>query len=146
MRTGVDGLGDMGSGRATDLIAKGFQVTGIDLCEARIVAFRECGGADAGSVAEVAARGDAVPAMVTNGDLAKSAIPGVAGPGIGTRHRSRMISLGLAEELEVPMQMASSEMQISHARHSRCWQEDILACTRVTEEVVCAELHREGAR
>ncbi len=73
---GVIGLGDMGSGLAKNLIKNGFSVTGLDLSEARMAAFREMGGTAATSVAEVGAASDAVFVMVMNGDQAKSVILG----------------------------------------------------------------------
>lgn len=78
-RTGVIGLGDMGSGLAKNLIANGFQVTGLDLSEARMTAFRDMGGTPASSVAEVGANADAVYVMVMNGDQAKAVILGPEG-------------------------------------------------------------------
>ena len=68
------------------------------------------------------------------------------GSGIGTMHKDLTISMNLAEELEVPMQMASTAMQIFHAGKSRFPQGDNWACTRVIEEIAGAELHREGAK
>jgi len=64
------------------------------------------------------------------------------GSGIGTMHKDLTISMGLAEELEVPMQMASTAMQIFHAGKSKYPHADNWACTRVIEEIVGAELHR----
>lgn len=64
------------------------------------------------------------------------------GSGIGTMHKDLTISLDLAESLEVPMQMASTAMQIFHAGKSKYPDGDNWACTRVIEESVGAELHR----
>ena len=64
------------------------------------------------------------------------------GSGIGTMHKDLTISLDLAEELEVPMQMAATAMQIFHAGKSKYPGGDNWACTRVMEEIVGAELHR----
>ncbi len=299
MRAGVIGLGDMGSGLAKNLIANGFEVTGIDLSEARMTAFRDMGGLPAANVADVGANSDAVFVMVMNGDQAKSVILGDAGltgkmakggaiiltatikpseareigeamqgtgihlidspvsggfpgaqggtltmmasapkdvldqfapvmeavsatihrigdapgtgqtvkaclqtligsifsatfeasvlaakagvtgenlfkvfstsgagcgctntaleniidrkfentgSGIGTMHKDLTISMNLAEELGVPMQMASTAMQIFHAGRSKYPDGDNWACARVIEEIVGAELHREGAK
>ena len=55
MRAGVVGLGDMGSGLAKNLIANGFEVTGLDLSSERMEAFEALGGTPATSVAEVGA-------------------------------------------------------------------------------------------
>ena len=79
MRAGVIGLGDMGSGLAKNLIAGGFEVTGLDLSEARMAAFREMGGTPAADVAEVGTSSDAVYVMVMNGDQAKAVILGDGG-------------------------------------------------------------------
>ena len=54
MRTGVIGLGDMGSGLAKNLMANGFEVIGLDIDEGRLAAFEEGGGRRARNVAEVA--------------------------------------------------------------------------------------------
>ncbi len=68
------------------------------------------------------------------------------GSAIGTMHKDLTISLNLAEELEVPMQMASTAMQIFHAGKSKYPEGDNWACTKVIEEIVGAELHRGGAK
>lgn len=299
MRAGVIGLGDMGSGLARNLIGNGFEVTGLDLSETRMAAFREMGGVPAATAAEVGRNADAVFVMVMNGDQAKSVIlgedgllagmaaggavlltatikpreareigaamegsgihlidspvsggfpgaqsgtltmmaaapdavldrfapvmeavsasihrvgdaPGMGqtvkaclqsligsifsatfeasvlaakagvkgehlfnvfstssagcgctntaleniidrtfentGSGIGTMHKDLTISLDLAEELEVPMHTASVAMQIFHAGKSKYPEGDNWACTRVIEEIVGVELHRQGAR
>lgn len=64
------------------------------------------------------------------------------GSGIGTMHKDLTISLDLAEELEVPMQMASAAMQIFHAGKSKYPKADNWACVKVIEDIVGAELHR----
>ena len=297
MRAGVIGLGDMGSGLAKNLMANGFQVTGLDLSEARMRAFVEMGGRAAADVAEVGANSDAVFVMVMNGDQAKAVIldglvgsmsaggsvilsatikpreareigaamegsglhlidtpvsggfPGAQGgtltmmaaapaevldrfapvmeavsanihrvgtrPGdgqtvkaclqsligaqfaatfeaaalaakagvsgqvildvfstssagcgivnnalqkiidrqfegtgshINTMHKDLTISMNLGEELGVPLHTAAAAMQIFHAGRTKYPQGDNWVCTRVIEEIVGAELHREGAR
>jgi putative dehydrogenase len=78
-RTGVIGLGDMGSGLAKNLIKNGFETTGLDLSEARMSAFVEMGGKPASSVAEVGRNAEAVYVMVMNGEQAKSVILGKDG-------------------------------------------------------------------
>ncbi|SDQ14206.1 NAD(P)-dependent oxidoreductase [Pseudovibrio sp. Tun.PSC04-5.I4] len=78
-RTGVIGLGDMGSGLAKNLIKNGFETTGLDLSEARMAAFVEMGGKPVGSLADVAKAADAVYVMVMNGDQAKAVILGPNG-------------------------------------------------------------------
>lgn len=79
MRTGVIGLGDMGSGLAKNLLANGFDVSGFDLDEKRMAAFGELRGRPAASVGEVGKNSDAVYVMVMNGDQAKSVILGPDG-------------------------------------------------------------------
>ena len=64
------------------------------------------------------------------------------GSHINTMHKDLTISLNLAEELEVPMTMAASAMQIFHAGKSKFPNGDNWACTRVIEDIVGAELHR----
>lgn len=76
MKTGVIGLGDMGSGLAKNLMKSGFSVTGLDLDPGRLKAFEEAGGRPAKTAAEVGAVSDAVFVMVMNGDQAKSVILG----------------------------------------------------------------------
>lgn len=74
MKCGVIGLGDMGSGLAKNLLAAGFDVTGLDLDPARRAAFAAMGGMPASDVAEVGATSDAVFVMVMNGDQAREVI------------------------------------------------------------------------
>ena len=64
------------------------------------------------------------------------------GSGIGTMHKDLTISLDLAEELEVPLQMASTAMQIFHAGKAKYPDADNWVCTRIMEDIVGAELHR----
>jgi 3-hydroxyisobutyrate dehydrogenase-like beta-hydroxyacid dehydrogenase len=75
-KTGVIGLGDMGSGLAKNLIAGGFETTGLDLSPERMEKFVEMGGRAASSVSEVGANADAVFVMVMNGAQAKAVILG----------------------------------------------------------------------
>ncbi len=74
MRTGVIGLGDMGSGLAKNLIANGFEVTGRDIDPVRAAALADMGGSVAASAAEVGKAADAVFIMVMNGDQVKEAL------------------------------------------------------------------------
>ena len=69
----------MGSGLALNLINNGFQITGRDLLEARMNAFRTMGGKLAHSSAEVGAVADAVYVMVMTGDEVKEVILGESG-------------------------------------------------------------------
>jgi 3-hydroxyisobutyrate dehydrogenase-like beta-hydroxyacid dehydrogenase len=64
------------------------------------------------------------------------------GSGIGTMHKDLTISLNMAEELGVPLLMASTAMQIFHQGKSKYPEGDNRVCTRVMEEIVGAELHR----
>ncbi|MEM9105613.1 MAG: NAD(P)-dependent oxidoreductase [Pseudomonadota bacterium] len=78
-RTGVIGLGDMGSGLAKNLLKNGFPVSGLDLSKERVDAFVQMGGTSASSAAQVGANADAVLVMVMTGDQAKSVIFGEGG-------------------------------------------------------------------
>ena len=64
------------------------------------------------------------------------------GSGIGTMHKDLTISLNMAEELGVPLLMASTAMQIFHQGKSKYPEGDNWVCTRVMEEIIGAELHR----
>jgi 3-hydroxyisobutyrate dehydrogenase-like beta-hydroxyacid dehydrogenase len=75
-RVGVIGLGDMGSGLAKNLIAAGFDTTGLDLSEQRMKAFVELGGRPAATGREVGANADAVFIMVMTGAQANEVIFG----------------------------------------------------------------------
>jgi len=78
-KTGVIGVGNMGSGLAKNLIANGFQTCGYDIDQARLDALTDMGGKACSSVAEVGKNADAVFVMVMTGDQAKSVILGDAG-------------------------------------------------------------------
>ena len=75
-RSGVIGIGDMGSGLAKNLIKDGFQVTGLDLKPDRMRAFEDMGGVAASNPAEVGRAAEAVFVMVMTGDEAKTVILG----------------------------------------------------------------------
>jgi len=79
MKIGIVGIGDMGSGLAKNLLAGGFEVSGIDLKPERMRAFETMGGMPAETVAEVGAFGDAVFVMVMTGEEARDVILGSAG-------------------------------------------------------------------
>lgn len=64
------------------------------------------------------------------------------GSHITTMHKDLTISLALAEELGVPMHMASTAMQLFHAGKTKYPDGDNWVVTRVIEEIVGAELHR----
>ncbi len=67
------------------------------------------------------------------------------GSHISTMHKDLVISLDLARELGVPMHTASAAMQLFHAGQAKYPDGDNWAVTRVLEEIVGAELHRETA-
>lgn len=64
------------------------------------------------------------------------------GSGIGTMHKDLTISLDMAEEMGVPLFMASTAMQIFHQGKTKYPAGDNWVCTRVMEEIIGAELHR----
>ena len=74
MRTGVIGVGDMGSGLAKNLLKEGFETKGYDLLEHRMQALAEMGGTVCANAGEVGRDADAVFIMVMNGDQAKSVV------------------------------------------------------------------------
>lgn len=79
-RTGVVGLGDMGSGLAKNLLENGFQTTGFDVSETRMAAFAQLSGSRrAENIADVGRQADAVFVMVMNGTQAREIILGEAG-------------------------------------------------------------------
>lgn len=67
------------------------------------------------------------------------------GSGIGTMHKDLTITLDMAEDLGVPLFIASTAMQIFHQGRTRYPQGDNWVCTRIMEEVAGAELHRDRA-
>ncbi len=66
------------------------------------------------------------------------------GSHINTMHKDLTISMGLGEELGVPLHTAASAMQIFHAGRTKYPNGDNWVCTRVIEEIIGAELHRNG--
>ena len=64
------------------------------------------------------------------------------GSHINTMHKDLTISMGLGEELGVPLFTAAAAMQIFHMGKTRYPQGDNWICTKVLEEIVGAELHR----
>lgn len=64
------------------------------------------------------------------------------GSHINTMHKDLTISMGLGEELGVPLHTAGSAMQIFHAGRAKYPDGDNWVCTRVIEEIIGAELHR----
>ncbi|NND91690.1 MAG: NAD(P)-dependent oxidoreductase [Granulosicoccus sp.] len=65
------------------------------------------------------------------------------GSHINTMHKDLTISMGLGEELGVPLHTAASAMQIFHMGRTKYPQGDNWICTKVIEEIIGAELHRE---
>ena len=79
MKTGVIGLGDMGSGLAKNLMANGFETSGFDLSDKRMADFAGMGGVACAGAGDVGRHADAVFVMVMNGDQAKYVIFGEDG-------------------------------------------------------------------
>lgn len=67
------------------------------------------------------------------------------GSHIATMHKDLTISMNLGEQLGVPLHTAAAAMQIFHAGKTKYPDGDNWVCTRVIEEIVGAELHRNGA-
>ena len=65
------------------------------------------------------------------------------GSHISTMHKDLTIALGFGEELGVPLHTASTAMQLFHAGKTKYPDGDNWVVTRVLEEIVGAELHRE---
>ena len=61
-------------------------------------------------------------------------------------HKDLTISMGLGEELGVPLWTAAAAMQLFHAGRTKYPDGDNWVCTRVLEEITGAELHREAAK
>ncbi len=78
-KTGVIGLGNMGSGLAKNLIKNGFPTMGFDLSQSCMKAFAEMGGQSASSPKEVGEYADAVFVMVMNGAQVREVILGSEG-------------------------------------------------------------------
>ena len=66
------------------------------------------------------------------------------GSHINTMHKDLTISMGLGEDLGVPLHTAAAAMQIFHAGRTKYPNGDNWVCTRVIEEIIGAELHRKG--
>ncbi|MEM1388077.1 MAG: NAD(P)-dependent oxidoreductase [Pseudomonadota bacterium] len=79
MKTGVIGVGDMGSGLAKNLIAAGFACSGCDLLPERQAAFTALGGRLRADPAEVGDGADAVFVMVMTGDQVAAVVLGEGG-------------------------------------------------------------------
>ena len=68
------------------------------------------------------------------------------GSHINTMHKDLTISMHLGETLGVPLHTSSAAMQVFHAGRTKYPNGDNWVCTRVIEEIVGAELHRDGAK
>jgi 3-hydroxyisobutyrate dehydrogenase/putative dehydrogenase len=68
------------------------------------------------------------------------------GSHINTMHKDLTISMGLGQDLGVPLHTAAAAMQIFHAGKTKYPNGDNWVCTRVIEEITGAELHRDGAK
>jgi 3-hydroxyisobutyrate dehydrogenase/putative dehydrogenase len=68
------------------------------------------------------------------------------GSHINTMHKDLTISMNLGERLGVPLHTAAAAMQIFHAGRTKYPNGDNWVCTRVIEEIIGAELHRDGAK
>ena len=68
------------------------------------------------------------------------------GSHINTMHKDLTIAMSLGEELGVPLHTAASAMQVFHAGRTRHPNGDNWVATRVIEEIIGAELHRDQAR
>ncbi len=67
------------------------------------------------------------------------------GSHINTMHKDLTISMNLGEELGVPLHTAAAAMQIFHAGKTKYPNGDNWTCTRIIEDIVGAELHRDRA-
>ena len=65
------------------------------------------------------------------------------GSHISTMHKDLSISLDLAQNLGVPLHMASTAMQLFHAGKTKYPEGDNWIVTKVIEEIVGTELHRK---
>ncbi|MEM7472957.1 MAG: NAD(P)-dependent oxidoreductase [Pseudomonadota bacterium] len=67
------------------------------------------------------------------------------GSHINTMHKDLTISMGLGEALGVPLHTAGAAMQIFHAGRTKHPEGDNWVCTKVIEDIIGAELHRDRA-
>lgn len=68
------------------------------------------------------------------------------GSSIHTMHKDLTISMSLGEEMGVPLHTAAAAMQIFHAGRTKYPDGDNWICTKVIEEIIGAELHRDGPK
>ncbi|WP_415401184.1 NAD(P)-dependent oxidoreductase [Tateyamaria sp. SN3-11] len=85
---------------------------------------------------------------ITNNALQKIIDRQFEGTGshINTMHKDLTIAMALGEEMGVPLHTAAAAMQIFHAGRTRYPDGDNWVATRVMEEIVGAELHRDAAK
>ncbi len=159
-KVGVVGLGDMGSGLAKNLIAKGFDCAGCDLSPARMEAFAAMGGRPAKTPAEVGAGAEAVFVMVMTGDQAKSVILGeglasTMAPGAAViltatikPGEAREIAAGLAGTgialIDSPVSGGFPGAQGGTLTMMAAGSEEALATARPAMEAVSRTIHRVG--
>ena len=162
-RTGVVGIGDMGSGLAKNLIAAGFPCTGHDLIDERLRAFADAGGRAASGAADVARHADAVFVMVMTGDEAKSVILGPDGLAENLTPGSVVLlsaTIEPAEAREIGEAMAGSGVHLVDTPVSGGYpgaqngtltlmaagEPDVLDAYAPVMEAVSASIHRVGTR
>ena len=68
------------------------------------------------------------------------------GSGIRTMYKDLTISMDLAREMGVPLFTAAMAMQLFQAGKTKYPEADNWVATRITEEIIGAELHRDGGR
>lgn len=110
---GVIGLGNMGSGMASNLIKAGFDVVGHDLLSDKMDALAEMGGRPLASAADVGREASAVYVMVMNGDQAKSVILGdglLSTMSAGVVLLTATIHAVEAEEIGIAMQQSGIDL------------------------------------
>jgi len=162
-KTGIVGIGDMGSGIAKNLIAHGFQVTGIDLDPKRQKAFVRMGGRAASSVADVGAQSDAVFVMVMKGEEARDVILGAQGLAATMSKGGAVIlsaTIKPSEARDIAAQMSGSGLHLIDTPVSGGYPgaqagtltmmaaapDDVLDAFAPVMEAVSANIHRVGTR
>ncbi len=159
MRTGVIGIGDMGSGLARNLIKAGFDCCGRDPLEHRNVAFADMGGVVKDSAADVGAHADAVFVMVMNGaqahevivdGLATSMVPGSAVILSATIKPTEARALGAAlagtgiHLIDTPVSGGFPGAQSGTLTMMAAAPDDVLDRFAPVMEAVSANIHRVG--
>lgn len=163
MKTGVIGLGDMGSGLAKNLIANSFEVTGLDLSPDRMAAFTAMGGTPAATVTDVGQTAEAVFVMVMNGDQAREIILGDGGLAATMRaggavilsatikpHEARAIGAALdgtgLHLIDTPVSGGFPGAQGGTLTMMAAAPDDVLDRFAPVMEAVSANIHRVGTR